>query len=122
MRLNDLLSRAGSRPARLEPAAVLELGALYRQAAADLAFARRRFPGDPVVLRLEDLVVRGRGAVYGHARRGGRVRDFVARGYWRRLAERPVPLLAAWALLLVPAVAAGLWALSDAGAALAVVP
>ena len=121
-RLSDLLSRAGNRPARLEPAAVLELGALYRQAAADLAFARRRFPGDPVVLRLEDLVVRGRGAVYGHARRGGRVRDFVTTGYWRRLAERPVPLFTAWALLLVPALAAGLWALSDSSAALAVVP
>ena len=122
VRLSDLLSRAGNRPARMPPGAVLELGALYRQAAADLAFARRRFPGDPVVVRLEDLVVRGRGAVYGHARRGGRVRDFVTRGYWRRLAERPVPLMVAWALLLVPALAAGLWALSDSSAALAVVP
>jgi uncharacterized membrane protein SpoIIM required for sporulation len=121
-RLSDLLSRAGTRPSRLEPAALLELGALYRQAAADLAFARRRFPGDPVVARLEALVVRGRGAVYGQSRRGGRVREFVTRGYWRRLAERPALLLAAWALLLVPALAAGLWALSDASAALAVVP
>ena len=121
-RLGDLLSRAGTRPSRIEPAALLELGALYRQASADLAFARRRFPGDPVVARLEDLVVRGRGAVYGHAQRGGRVREFVTRGYWRRLAERPVLLLAAWALLLVPAAAAALWALADSSAALAVVP
>ena len=46
---------------------VLELGALYRGAAADLAYARRRFPGDPVVARLEALVTRGRAAVYGRA-------------------------------------------------------
>jgi uncharacterized membrane protein SpoIIM required for sporulation len=121
-RLHELLARAGSRPDRLEPAAILELGRLYRQAAADLAFARRRFPGDPVTTRLEGLVVRGRGAVYGHARRGGRVREFVTRGYWRRLAERPVILLVAWAALLVPALGAGVWALSDSSAALAVVP
>lgn len=101
---------------------MLELGALYRQAAADLAFARRRYPGDPVVTRLEGLVARGRGAVYGHARRGGRVREFVTRGYWRRLAERPLVLLAAWLLLLVPAAGAGAWALTDSSAALAVVP
>lgn len=121
-KLSELLARAGSRPDRLEPAAVLELGALYRQAAADLAFARRRFPGDPVVARLEALVVRGRGAVYGHSRRSGRVRDFVSRGYWRRLAERPVVLLVAWLALLAPALGAGVWALADADAALSVVP
>jgi uncharacterized membrane protein SpoIIM required for sporulation len=121
-KLSDLLARAGSRPDRLEAGAVLELGALYRQAAADLAFARRRFPGDPVVARLEVLVVRGRGTVYGHARRGGRVRDFAVRGYWRRLAERPVLLLVAWLALLLPALGAGVWALADADAALSVVP
>jgi uncharacterized membrane protein SpoIIM required for sporulation len=121
-RLSDLLARAGNRPSRLPPDEVLELGALYRQAAADLAFARRRFRGDPVVARLDDLVVRGRGAVYGHARRGGHVLEFVTTGYWRRLAERPVLLAVAWALLLVPALAAALWALTDSSAALAVVP
>jgi uncharacterized membrane protein SpoIIM required for sporulation len=120
--LTALLARAGARPDRLEPGDVLQLGALYRQAAADLAFARRRFPGDPVVARLEALVVRGRGVVYGHARRGGRVRDFALRGYWQRLAERPVVLLVAWLALLVPALGAGVWAIADSSAALAVVP
>ena len=47
---------------------------------------------------------------------------FLSRGYWRRLAERPLALAIAWALLLVPAVSAGLWAGSDPGAALGVVP
>src|SRR5215216_2607775 len=66
-RLETLLRRAGGRRGRRRLGAdgVLELGSLYRGAAADLAYARRRFPGDPVVARLEALVVAGRGAVYG---------------------------------------------------------
>jgi uncharacterized membrane protein SpoIIM required for sporulation len=121
-RLQDALARAGGRPERLGPDGARELGALYRGAAADLAYARRRFPGDPVVARLEALVVAGRGAVYGQAPRGGAVRSFLSRGYWRRLAERPVLILVAWLLLLAPAAAGALWASSDPGAALGLVP
>jgi uncharacterized membrane protein SpoIIM required for sporulation len=121
-RLADVLARAGGRPERLGPDGVQELGRLYRRAAADLAYARRRYPGDPVVSRLEALVVAGRGAVYGQARRGGSVREFLVRGYWRRLAERPVLIAVAWLLLLAPAAAGGAWAASDPGAALGLVP
>ena len=56
-RLREALDRARGRPERLGPDGVRELGSLYRAAAADLAYARRRFPGDPVVGRLEALVV-----------------------------------------------------------------
>ena len=61
-RLAGLLERARSKRGRrrLGAAGLLELGALYRGSAADLAYARRRFPGDPVVARLEALVTRGR--------------------------------------------------------------
>jgi len=121
-RLQDALARAGGRPERLGPDGVRELGALYRGAAADLAYARRRFPGDPVVARLEALVVAGRGAVYGQTSRGGSVRAFVTRGYWRRLAERPLLILVAWLLLLAPAAAGAVWAAGDPGAALGLVP
>lgn len=121
-RLQAALARAGGRPERLGPDGVRELGALYRGAAADLAYARRRYPGDPVVTRLEALVVAGRGAVYGQAPRGGAMRAFLSRGYWRRLAERPVLILVAWLLLLAPAVGGGLWAAGDPGAALGLVP
>jgi uncharacterized membrane protein SpoIIM required for sporulation len=121
-RLQEMLARAGGRPERLGPDGVRELGSLYRGAAADLAYARRRFPGDPVVARLEGLVVAGRGTVYGQASRGGAVRAFVSRGYWRRLAERPVLIAVAWSLLLVPAAAGAAWAAGDPGAALGLVP
>ena len=121
-RLDDSLGRAGGRLERLGPDGALELGSLYRQAAADLAYARRRFPGDPVVARLEALVLRGRGAVYGQGRRRGSLRAFLLRGYWQRLAERPAALAIAWLLLLLPALAAALWSASDPGAALGLVP
>ena len=54
VRLDTLLDRASGRRGarRLGAGGVLELGALYRGAAADLAYARRRFPDDPVVGRL----------------------------------------------------------------------
>ena len=124
VRLDALLARGAGRRGRrrLGAAGVLELGALYRGAAADLAYARRRFPGDPVVARLEGLVLRGRGAVYGRTGRRGSVRAFFARGYWRRLAERPEMIALAWALLLLPAVAGAVWGLVDPGAAVGLVP
>jgi uncharacterized membrane protein SpoIIM required for sporulation len=125
-RLETLLGRAGGggRRARrrLGAEGVLELGALYRGAAADLAYARRRFPGDPVVGRLEALVTRGRAAVYGRGSRRGSVREFFARGYWRRLAERPGMVALAWALLLAPAAAGAVWGVADPGAAVGLVP
>jgi uncharacterized membrane protein SpoIIM required for sporulation len=124
VRLDALLGRAAGRGGRRRLGAdgVLELGALYRGAAADLAYARRRFPGDPVVARLEGLVLRGRAAVYGASARDGNLRTFFARGYWRRLAERPGMVALAWALLLVPAAAGAVWGLVDPGAAVGLVP
>jgi uncharacterized membrane protein SpoIIM required for sporulation len=120
--LEAALARAGDRPERLGADGVLELGALYRAAAADLAYARRRFPGDPVVARLERLVVRARAAVYARAGRRGSLRSFYARGYWRRIAERPLAVLAAWALLLLPVGAGAAWGASDPAAAAGIVP
>ena len=99
------LRRAGDRPERLGAGGVRRLGELYRAAAADLAFARRRSPA----IRWS----RGwRRSCCAPARRSTRASGrraslwhFFTRGYWRRLAERPRLVLAAWALLLVPAVA-----------------
>jgi len=121
-RLQDALARSGGRVERLGPDGVQELGALYRRAAADLAYARRRFPGDPLVGRLETLVVAARGAVYGQGRARGGVRAFVTTGYWQRLAERPLLVAVSWLLLLAPALVAGLWAAGDPAAALSIVP
>ena len=98
------------------------LGGLYRAAAADLAFARRRYPSEPLTARLEALVLRARAAVYARAGRRASLWRFLTRGYWRRLAERPAVLLVAWTLVLAPAVAGGAWGALDAPAAAGLVP
>jgi uncharacterized membrane protein SpoIIM required for sporulation len=120
--LDAALRDARGRPERLGPAGVLRLGRLYQEAAADLALARRRFPADPAVGRLEDLVGRGRAAVYAAEARRGSLVQFLATGYWRMLLARPRPLLLALALLGGSALVVALWALRDPGAALGVVP
>jgi uncharacterized membrane protein SpoIIM required for sporulation len=117
----DELAALSASP-RLGAADVLRLGARYREAAADLAYARRRFGDDPVTRRIEALVLRARPLVYGARPRGGSLRAYLAHGYWRAVAERPKPLIAAWLLMLVPAILAGLWALSDPAAAGGLVP
>lgn len=120
--LDALLAKAGTKPDRLAPADLRLLGARYREAAADLSLARRRFPGDPVVRRLEQLVTRGRAIVYGQPSRGGSIVRFFARDYWRALAERPWPVVIAWACLLVGAALAAGWAFADPSAAAGLLP
>jgi uncharacterized membrane protein SpoIIM required for sporulation len=107
--LGALLDAARGRPERLGPARLRRLGALYRATAADLAVVRRRWPADPEVARLEDLVGRARLAVYARSSRQGSVRSFLSSGYWRRVRERPWPLAVAALLLFVPVLVAGLW-------------
>jgi uncharacterized membrane protein SpoIIM required for sporulation len=121
-RLEQLATESRRRPERLGPDGVRELGFRYRETVADLAFARRRFAGDPVVRRLEALVTEARHLVYDSERRTGAVAAFVSHGYWRRIRERPVPLLVAVFFLFAPALLAGTWAWRDPGAASGLVP
>lgn len=120
--LGEALRRARGRPERLGGEGALELGRAYRAAVADLAYARRRYPGDPVVARLEGLVLSGRQAVYGRRDRTSSPLAFVTRGYWRLIAERPGVLAVAALATFAPALLAALWALQDPGAAIGLVP
>jgi uncharacterized membrane protein SpoIIM required for sporulation len=121
--LEELTKAAKKRAERLGPEKVRRLGALYRATAADLAFARGRFPADPVTRRLEDLVGRARHLVYSApgGGRGSLVR-FFTRGYWRLIAERWVAILAAIVLLFGPAALAAAWGMHDPPAAIGIVP
>lgn len=121
-RLDALVRKAGVRPERLGRDGVLELGALYRSAAADLALARREWPGDPLQRRLEDLVGRARHLVYDRSTRRESVRRFFADTYWERVAGRPVLLTVAALLLFAPMVVSWVWATTDPTAAGGVVP
>src|SRR5687768_5028261 len=120
--LDGLVAEARGRAERLGPAKVLELGRRYRAAVADLALARRSFPGDPVVARLEQTVARARHLVYGSQARRRSPLSFVTTGYWQRVRERPALLAVSGALLLVPLVLCALWAHDDPGAAARVAP
>lgn len=111
--LEALLGRAGRRPERLAPAEIHRLTRLYRSSTADLAAARRLFPGDPVVDRLERLVVRARAMVFqGSGRRIGLV-AFFTETYWRLIYERRRPLALAALLLMLPALLGAGWAIGD---------
>ena len=107
--LETLTLGAKGRVDRLAPDDVRRLGSLYRQATADLATARRRFPHDPVSERLDDLVRQSRPLVYGTVAERTSVLFFVTTGYWRRVVERPRFLLLAVALLVGPALVVGAW-------------
>jgi len=120
--LEGLLAEARGRPERVGSERVRELGELYRATAADLAFARRRFGTDPVTGRLEGLVKRARACVYAHQAHRWSVREFVTRGYWRRVMERPAPLLAGLGFLLIPLALGAVWGATDPGAAIGIVP
>ena len=120
--LESKIAASSGRPERLGPAGVRELGSLYRSAAADLALARRRWPGDPLTQRLEALVSRARPLVYDTESSRENVFTFFGTTYWRRVAERPLLLLLAWFLLLAPAALAAAWAINDPGAAIGLVP
>jgi uncharacterized membrane protein SpoIIM required for sporulation len=120
--LEAQLRRAGSRPERLGADGVLELGAAYRSVAADLAHARRAYPGDPVVARLELLVRRARALVYGRAGARGSLRDFVRREYWAQVHALGRWLGVAALALLVPALLVGIWGAVDPAAAATLVP
>ncbi|HEX3618413.1 MAG TPA: stage II sporulation protein M [Solirubrobacteraceae bacterium] len=116
------LHRAGGRPERLGTDGALEFGRRYRAITADLAYARRRFRGDPVVARLERLVSDGAQSMYGRRERSGSPLRFMTTGYWRLIAERPGPLAAAGFTTIAAVVLAALWGLHDPAAALGLVP
>jgi uncharacterized membrane protein SpoIIM required for sporulation len=123
-RLEDLLAEAGGgRLNGLAPAQVLTMAALYRRATADLARAQRDWPGEPVHRYLNGLVARGHGIVY---RRGGevgrRVRDFYTETLPRTYREGAPYLLAAAALMFIPAIVSYFVVLANPDAAYAIAP
>ena len=120
--LAALVREAGTRPQRLGAERLLLLGRRYRAAAADLALARRLFGSDPLTRSLERLVTDARQCVYASEARRRSVVGFLTTGYWQRVRERPLALLAGIALLLVPLALAATWAIDDPAAALGIVP
>ena len=116
------MGKARGRPERLGAEAIHELGALYRAVVADYAQARRIAPRDPVTSQLEALAVEARRLVYSTVPPSRRARHFFGHGYWALIRERPGHLAVAAALLLLPAVLVGVWAVIDPVATRGLVP
>ncbi len=117
------LARSRGRPERLGTRGALALGRRYRAAVADLALARRRYPGDPVVDRLERLALAGRQAIYSErSGRAGALWQFAGRGYWRLVIAQPGVLAVAALAWMVPCAVAAVWGVHDPAAALGLVP
>jgi uncharacterized membrane protein SpoIIM required for sporulation len=120
--LDELLGAAGRRPEKLGARGVGRLGELYRAAAADLALARSRWPGDPVTARLDERVSRARHLVYDAPARRDSLVAFVKRDYWRSIRVRRLQLAIAAALTFGAAGLSGVWADHDPGAAAGLAP
>jgi uncharacterized membrane protein SpoIIM required for sporulation len=120
--LERLVGDAGNRPSRLGADGVRRLGECYRATAADLALARRRFSGDAIVLRLEQLVARSRPVVYNAPSSRTDVVSFFTTRYWQRIRERPGILAVSFLCLVVPTLLGGYWAWRDPGPASGLVP
>jgi uncharacterized membrane protein SpoIIM required for sporulation len=120
--LEALLGGARGRPERLGVDGVLELGRLYRASVADLALARRDFPGDPVLERLEPLVLKARHAVYGERVKRGSLREYLTGGYWQEIRAHRRLLAVALSAMFAPTLLAAAWAVHDPGAAIGLVP
>src|SRR6266700_3235437 len=123
-KLENLIARGSSgRLNPLRPQEVLTLAALYRRATADLARAQRDWPGEPVHRYLNGLVARGHGVVY---RRGGdvwrRIRDFYVVTLPTTYRQSWPYLVAAAALMFVPAIIAFFVVLANPDAASAIAP
>jgi uncharacterized membrane protein SpoIIM required for sporulation len=123
-RLDELLARAGAGIAGLSAEELRELGRLYRQAAADLAVARRDLPAHAVVAFLNGLVARGHAAVYRQSGAGGaaRVRTFFVAGFPRAFRATWPATLVAFLMFFVPAVAGFVVTYRDPTLAAALLP
>lgn len=120
--MEGLLDEAGKRAERLGGRRVRRLASLYRATAADLVVARRRFPGDPLVDRIERLVRQGQGLIYERSVSRGNLVDFFADRYWQLLWERRRVLALAAFVLVGPALLMVAWGVSSPETVASLVP
>lgn len=123
-RLETLLDRAGASLGDLSAAELRDLGRLYRQAATDLAIARRDFPDHMVVAYLNSLVARGHGTIYRASGAGGaaRVIAFFTRDLPQTFRATWPAAFAAFLMFALPALGAFIVTYNDPSLAGALVP
>jgi uncharacterized membrane protein SpoIIM required for sporulation len=120
--LDDLLARGGPGAFRLTAPELRRLGSLYRASASDLAVARRYFAGTPGALRLQSLVARAYGVVYGRVQRDDTFASFFSHSVWRRIYECFHWVRIAIFVLFVGVLFGTIWALNDPSSASSLLP
>jgi len=120
--LDGLLARAAGHPERLEPTAVVRLGALYRAAAADLSLARRAFPHQPTTEDLERRVAAARAAVYSRATRDETAGHYLSTTLWREVRSLSTLLWLSIGITILATLLGATWALAAPASAVAVLP
>lgn len=111
--LDALMVEAGRRAETLGPDRLRRFVDLYRASSADLAMARRLFPGDPVIATLERQVVGARGLLFDRSGARESIGSFFGQTYWRLVHERARPMMLAALALLIPALLGAVWATAD---------
>ena len=99
-----LLEQRGGRPERLGAEGVLRARvACIGRASADLALASTRFPGDPVLERLERAgAASARGRLWRAHASGARCGAFCSHGYWRDCARTALLLAVSLIAIFAP--------------------
>jgi uncharacterized membrane protein SpoIIM required for sporulation len=115
-RLEQLVGLAGRSARGLGPAEVDELVALYQRVSSHLSHARTAYDDPALTGRLTRLVSRANGVIYGaRPRTLGAIADFFVWRFPAAVWQSRRFVLASAALLLLPALAMGIWlANSDA--------
>jgi uncharacterized membrane protein SpoIIM required for sporulation len=109
-RLAQLTSQARHGLSRLAPAEIDELVALYQRASSHLSHARTAYRDPGLTMRLTTLVSQASGVIYrGRSRPGRALREFFAWRFPAAVYQSGRFIAVSAALLLVPAVAIGIW-------------
>jgi uncharacterized membrane protein SpoIIM required for sporulation len=107
--LTMLVEQAQSDVRRLSSTDIDRLASLYRAASSDLALAKRDFPRHRLTQHLNQVVARAHAVLYqGEPLAWNRLVDFALRGFPRLFRETIVFTFAAFLMLMVPAVLAGI--------------
>ncbi|HQZ14809.1 MAG TPA: stage II sporulation protein M [Acidimicrobiia bacterium] len=121
--LAGLMAASRGKLKRLDSASIVRFANLYRSVCADLAFARREYAGDAVHYNLESMVTKCSTMMYEHRSIDkNKIAYFITTGAWASIAQKPKLILASFLLLMIPWIAASIYANVDPSNAVGIAP
>jgi len=107
-KLNALLQRAQKDVRNLSTSDIEQLASLYRATSADLALAKRDFPGHRITKYINQLVARAHSVLYqGEPLAWNKIKNFFLRGFPRLFRETFIFTFSAFLLIVIPGIIAG---------------